>query len=101
MDGYERFIKIMRAQKGKSENVFKIGTITQGLGCKTGELELFNEDLVFSEPLLTGYYLSEESFVPPIKKGDKVLLIRLSDEIFAVIAKISKFKGKESEGKNA
>ena len=88
MNGYERLIKVMRAQEGKSENVFKIGTITQGLGCKTGELELFREDLFFSEELITGYLKGEDSFVLPAKKGDKVLLVRLNDETFVVLCKL-------------
>lgn len=88
MNGYERLIKVMRAQKGKGESVFKIGTITQGLGCKTGELELFREDLFFSEELITGYLKGEDSFVLPVKKGDKVLLVRLNDETFVVLCKL-------------
>ncbi len=88
LNGYERLIKVMRAQKGKSENVFKIGTITQGLGCKAGELELFREDLFFSEELITGYLKGEDDFVLPVKKGDRVLLVRLNDEAFAVLCRL-------------
>lgn len=88
LDGYERLIKAMRAQKGKGENAFKIGTITQDLGCKIGELELFREDLFFSEELITGYLKGEDNFVLPVKKGDKVLVVQLNDEAFAAICKL-------------
>ena len=89
MNGYERLIKIMRAQKGKSENIFKIGIITQGFGVKAGELELFSEDLIFNQILLTGYSIDESTFIPPVKKGDKVLLLKMSEECYAVIAKLT------------
>lgn len=88
MNGFERLIKVMRTQPTKESNPFRIGTITNNLGCKTGELELFREDLFFSQELLTGYLKSEDSFVGPLKKGDRVLLVRLSDEYFAVISKL-------------
>ena len=88
MNGYERLIKVMRSQKGKSESVFKVGTITQNLGCKTGDLELFREDLLFSQELLTGYLKGEKDFVSPVKKGDKVLIARLGEDFFVVISKL-------------
>lgn len=88
MNGYERLIKFMRAQEGQKAAQLKTGTITKGLGVKSGELELLRDDLLFSEQLLTGYMESEETFAPPVKKGDKVLLVRLSEEKYVVVAKL-------------
>ena len=50
---------------------------------------LFPDDLVFAQHLLTGYSAAEDRFIPPIQTGDKVLVIKLSDECFAVVAKLA------------
>lgn len=54
-----------------------------------GDLLLFPDDLVFAQHLLTGYSAAEGRFIPPVQAGDKVLVIKLSDECFAVIAKLT------------
>lgn len=72
----------------KTERNIRLGEITANHGCKIGELELFKDDLVFSEILLTGFSKSEDDFVEPIKKGDRVLVLKISEELYAVIAKL-------------
>ena len=54
-----------------------------------GDLLLYPDDLVFAQPLLTGYSDAEGRIIPPVQAGDKVLVIKLNSECFAVIAKIT------------
>ncbi len=87
MNGYERLIKFIDGRQRPERNI-RIGEMTANLGCEIGELVLFKDDLVFSEALLTGYYEGEDSFVPPLKKGDKVLVLKISGELYAVVARL-------------
>ena len=54
-----------------------------------GDLLLYPDDLVFAQHLLTGYSAAEDRIISPVQAGDKVLVIKLSDECFAVIAKLT------------
>jgi len=91
MNGYERLLKVIDGRQQTRKDI-RIGEMTANFGCKIGELELFNDDLIFSEQLLTGYYKGKESFVPPLKKGDTVLVLKISGELYAVV---SRLKGAE------
>ena len=66
-----------------------MGEITDAGGCLLGDLLLFPDDLVFAQHLLTGYSVAEDRVIPPIQTGDKVLVIKLSDECFGVVAKLT------------
>lgn len=66
-----------------------MGEITDAGGCLLGDLLLYPDDLVFAQPLLTGYSAAEDRFIPPIQTGDKVLVIKLNSECFAVVAKLT------------
>lgn len=50
---------------------------------------LFPDDLVFAQHLLTGYSAAGDRVIPPVQAGDKVLVIKLNSECFAVIAKLT------------
>ena len=50
---------------------------------------LFPDDLVFAQHLLTGYSAAEDRIIPPVQAGDKVLVIKLNSECFAVVAKLT------------
>lgn len=54
-----------------------------------GDLLLYPDDLVFAQHLLTGYSDAEGRIIPPVQAGDKVLVIKLNSECFAVIAKLT------------
>ena len=88
INGYERLIKIIDGRQ-KQQSTVRVGEITDAGGCLLGDLLLYPDDLVFAQHLLTGYSAAGDRVIPPVQAGDKVLVIKLNSECFAVIAKLT------------
>ena len=88
INGYERITKFIDGRQ-KQQNAARVGEITDAGGCLLGDLLLYPDDLVFAQHLLTGYSAAEGRIIPPIQTGDKVLVIKLNSECFAVVAKLT------------
>lgn len=103
MNGYEKFIKIMRdeSKRGVSVPFIGIGEMTSSDSCKIGSLELDNDDLLIAEHLTKNYMhklkidvssshtvTDNSEYIKPLKKGDVVLLIRISEEKYAIIERM-------------
>ncbi|MGN1117434.1 MAG: DUF2577 family protein [Acutalibacteraceae bacterium] len=89
MNAYEKILKIMNKEGAKSneKGVF-LATVGENLSIDAGTLTLEKEDLLIAQPLLTGYTAADGSVISPIKKGDYVLIKRLSGEKYAVLEKV-------------
>lgn len=89
MTGYERMIKVMRVNAKKALPLdIEIATMTSGTACTKGELNLERDDLLIAEHLLTGYLAPDESVISPLKKGDKVIIKRISGEKYVIIERV-------------
>ena len=88
MNAYERIIKLMREQ---------VAEMTSATSCKVGDLKLDADDLLIAEHI-TDYEIkiSPQSggdtrvikVHSVLKKGDVVLVYRLSDEQYVIIEKL-------------
>lgn len=76
MNGYEKLISIIRQEVKKNQEAYKIkrATMTSTKTCTIGELELDEDDLVKADIEL--------------KKGDEVLVIKLSEDDWAILCKV-------------
>lgn len=75
MDAYEKIIKTMREEGNRNPSpVPKLATMTGSRSCKLGTMELTEEDLLFC--------------VSNLKAGDRVVVYRISNEKFVIIAKV-------------
>ena len=89
MSPYEKILYQMRTQgKNGAERGVRPGVMGANLSCQVGELTLQQEDLLFSEPLLTGYLDAEGTPIIPLEAGDRVLVKQLSGQRYAVIARL-------------
>lgn len=106
MNGYERIINMMREQGAvKNPASLQLGEMTSATSCKVGDLKLDADDLLIPEHL-TDYEIkidieNKGTLTAPtttkntkikvhgaLKKGDIVLVYRLSDEQYAIIDKM-------------
>lgn len=102
MNGYERIINIMREQGAvKNPASLQLGEMTSAKTCKIGDLKLDADDLLIAEHL-TEYEKKIDiedkgTLTAPtttikihgkLKKGDLVLVYRLSDEQYVIIEKL-------------
>lgn len=100
MNGYERIINIMREQGAvKNPASLQLGEMTSAKTCKIGDLKLDADDLLIAEHLteyekkidiedkgtLTNTKIKIHG---KLKKGDLVLVYRLSDEQYVIIEKL-------------
>lgn len=78
MDGYEQIIKLMR-QQGKVNDlpVPRLAEMTAPEECDVGDLILDNDDLLVADHLKG-----------KLKRGDTVLVQRVSDETYAIIERL-------------
>lgn len=101
MNGYERIINMMREQGAvKNPASLQLGEMTSATTCKIGDLKLEADDLLIAEHL-TDYEIeidiesegnSKNTKIKvhgAPKKGDLVLVYRLSDEQYAIIDKMA------------
>lgn len=89
MNPYEKIISQMRREgaRGNEKGVF-LGEMESATEVNAGGLLLEREDLLFAEHLLTGYVAEDGTKIGALKKGDTVLLKRLSAEKYAVIERV-------------
>lgn len=79
MDSYEKIIQIIRKEFNRmNQNQIRIAVMSGPTSCRMNHLDLDKEDLLFSEHLLNG----------KLKNGDMVLVVKISEEKFAVIEKL-------------
>ncbi len=78
MNGYEKFVKLMRRQGGTNHMpVPRLAEMTSTEECDVGDLVLDKEDLLIADHLKG-----------KLKKGDAVLVQRLNDETYAIIGRM-------------
>ena len=83
MNGYERLIKVMRAEAqkasggAKEQNRMRIGIMTAKNECKIDTLELDSDDL-----------LVLDAVKEDLKKGDEVLLYKLNEDTYIILGKV-------------
>lgn len=103
---FAELLKMMQKQGGANNPVgLEIGIMTGVKSCIVGELELDEEDLLISKHLLTGYYTARDNehpfnfddlsslkscikFIPPLSKGDTVLVQQINDETYAILERV-------------
>ena len=66
--------------------------------CNIGKLSLSKNDLLIAEHLKTGYHCAVyddepskkdiNTFVTPLKSGDKVAVYRVSDELYIILERL-------------
>jgi hypothetical protein len=78
MTGYEKLIKTMRVEAGRNQVKFpiKLAVMTSSTTCEYRGMELDSDDLLFAEHLTA------------LKKGDKVLITKVSEDKFALIERV-------------
>lgn len=82
MNGYERLIKVMRAEAqkasggAKEQNRMRIGIMTAKNECKIDTLELDQDDLLVLDT------------VKEDLKGDEVLLYKLNEDTYIILGKV-------------
>ena len=75
MDAYEKIIKTMREEGNRTPSpVPKLATMTGSRSCKLGTMDLDEDDLLFC--------------VRNLEVGDKVVVYRISNDKFVIIAKV-------------
>lgn len=76
MNGYEKLISIIRQEAKRNQETYRIkrGTMTSAKTCTIGELELDEDDLIKADIEL--------------KKGDEVLIVKLSENTWAILCKV-------------
>ncbi|MCM1184434.1 MAG: DUF2577 domain-containing protein [Roseburia sp.] len=99
MNAYEQILDIMRSE-GRKDNTapIQIGIMTGAASCQIGKLQLSGDDLLIAEHLKTGYHCAvydnepskkdKKTFVEPLRKGDKVAVYRISDELYIVLERL-------------
>lgn len=96
MDAYEKIISIMRNQGAVKNPIgLQLAEMTDATSCDIGELHLEAEDLFISQHLtdyeieieLSGYK-KDAIIYGHLKKGDIVLIQRISDEKYVIIEKL-------------
>lgn len=99
MNPYEEMLNIMR-NEGKKDNTapIQIGVMTGETSCKIGKLTVSGNDLLIAEHLKTGYHYAvddskpskkdKETFIEPLKSGDKVAVYRVSDEQYIILERL-------------
>lgn len=99
MNPYEEILNTMREQ-GKKDNTapIQIGVMESATTCAIGALKLSGSDLLIAEHLKTGYHYAvdnatpskkdKNTFIGALKKGDKVAVYRVSDELYIILERL-------------
>lgn len=99
MNPYEEILNTMREQ-GKKDNTapIQIGVMKSATTCAIGALKLSGGDLLIAEHLKTGYHYAvdnatpskkdKNTFIGALKKGDKVAVYRVSDELYIILERL-------------
>lgn len=89
MTSYQKILNIMRAQGAKdNEKGVRLAEVGENLSVTSGGLTLEKDDLLFASHLISGYLDQNGQPVEPLKKGDAVLIKRLSEDKYAVIERV-------------
>ena len=113
MNAYEKIIKTMRSEAGRTKQGFalKIAEMTSPNSCKIGQIELDKDDIYVSEHLTkrvlnkldfniessggTSHvhkWSDKSEYFSPLKKGDIVLVAQISNLKFVIIDKLVEVK---------
>lgn len=99
MNAYEQILETMR-QQGRKDNTppIQIGIMESADTCAIGKLKLSGSDLLIAEHLKTGYHYAvdnetpskkdKNTFIDGLKKGDKVAVYRVSDELYIILERL-------------
>ena len=87
MNGFEKLLKVMAGDSAETSQIV-MATMESANTCKVGALKLDADDLVIAHHLTTGWQVNETTFIEPLQAGDKVLVVRLSDELYAVMERV-------------
>jgi len=99
MNAYEQILETMR-QQGRKDNTppIQIGIMESADTCAIGKLKLSGSDLLIAEHLKTGYHYAvdnetpskkdKNTFIGGLKKGDKVAVYRVSDELYIILERL-------------
>jgi hypothetical protein len=99
MNPYEEILKVMRKEGGKDNTPpIQIGIMESETVCAIGKLKLSGSDLLIAEHLKTGYHYAVDEYTPSkkdnstfvgaLKKGDKVAVYRVSDELYIILERL-------------
>lgn len=89
MNGYEKIIATIRKNaKEVAPSEMSLAVMTGPVSCSKGELSLDRDDLLIAEHLLTGYMAGEESYIPPLRAGDTVVIKRISEEKYVILERV-------------
>lgn len=94
---YEELSRIIKKQQ--KQEMLNIAIMDSSSSCMIGTLELGQEELIIAEHLKTGYFKNikleggvpvkdEDTYVIPLKEGDKVLVCKMQGERYAVIGRL-------------
>ncbi len=89
MNPYEEILTLMR-KEGKKDNTepIQIGIMESADICGIGKLKLSGKDLLIAEHLKTGYRKDMQTYIEPLKRGDKVAVYRVSDEKYIILERL-------------
>lgn len=99
MNAYEQILETMR-QQGRKDNTppIQIGIMESADTCAIGKLKLSGSDFLIAEHLKTGYHYAvdnetpskkdKNTFIGGLKKGDKVAVYRVSDELYIILERL-------------
>lgn len=89
MNPYEEILGVMR-NEGKKDNTapIQIGVMVDANSCKIGKLILSGSDLLMAEHLKTGYQKDNNTWIEPLRGGDKVAIYRFSDELYIILERL-------------
>ncbi len=95
MNGYEKLIKVISELVDSSPMIAQT-TMNGPTSCNFNDLQLDEDDLLIAEHLRTGYVkkvtqtngVIETEYAEPLKKGDIVIIMRVSDDKFAILERM-------------
>lgn len=99
MNPYEEILKTMRTEGGKDNTApIQIGVMDSPTVCSIGKLKLSGSDLLIAEHLKTGYHYAvdnntpskkdKNTFIGALKKGDRVAVYRINDELYIILERL-------------
>ena len=95
MDGYEKLIHMMK-NKDTSKNIF-VTEMTSSDSCTVNGLPLNSDDLyitehltvkVVNEVVMNGEHAITVTYTEPLKKGDKVVVVKIDETKYAVLERV-------------
>lgn len=87
---YEKMLNEISRLIKNQKDIFK-GTMKTSTSVSIGDFTLDTDDILIAEHLKTGWYKQNgESmqFIEPIKAGDTVLLVKITEEQYAIIERL-------------